>query len=181
MSFARIRALALVAVLVLAAGVLTVMALVKGSGSSATPDACPSGYTVVDMKLPDDPRTIHINVYNATDKAGLATSVKLDFEYRRFKVEKTGNNPLGKPVSGVAILRYGPKRVGAAYVLDAYFLNNAVHEYDKNRTDETVDVILGPGFKQLATQTEVNQAFTALAGAGGPQLPKNSCAAKEDN
>ncbi|NUT35433.1 MAG: LytR C-terminal domain-containing protein [Hamadaea sp.] len=176
MSFARIRAIALVSVLVIAATVLTVMALTKGTSSSSQPDACPSGSTVVDMELPNDNRQIKINVYNATDKPGLANSVKLDFEYRRFKVVKTGNNPLKKPVTGVAILRYGPQRVGAAYVLDAYFLNNAVHEYDKDRTDDTVDVVLGSGFKQLATQTEVNQAFTALAGAGGPELPKNSCA-----
>ena len=181
MSFARIRALALVAVLVVAALVLTFMALAKGSTNADRPEACPSGYAVVDMELPNDNKQIKVNVYNATDKPGLANSVKLDFEYRRFKVEKTGNNPLGKPVTGVAILRYGPKRVGAAYVLDAYFLNNATHEYDRNRTDDTVDVILGPGFKQLATQTEVNQAFTALAGQGGPQVPKNACAAKADN
>lgn len=177
MSFARIRALALIAVLVVAALVLTFMALTKGTPSSSEAQDCPAGYVTADMELPNDNRQIKINVYNATDKPGLATKVKVDFEYRRFKVVKTGNNPLGKPVKGVAILRYGPKRVGAAYVLDAYFLNSAVHEYDRNRTDDTVDVVLGPSFKQLASPTEVNQAFTALAGAGGPKLPKGACAA----
>jgi hypothetical protein len=177
MSFARIRALALVAVLVIAALVLTVMALTKSTDSQAdAPQTCPSGYVMANMKLPDDNRQINVNVYNATDKIGLANSVKLDFEYRKFHVVKTGNNPLGKPVPGVAILRYGPKSVGSAYVIDAYFLNDAVHEYDAKRTDDTVDVVLGGGFKQLATQTEVNQAFTVLAGRGGPKLPDNACA-----
>lgn len=176
MSFARIRALALVAVLVVAALVLTIMALTKGTKTEADkPAVCPSGYLLANMKLPNDPRQVNVNVYNATDKIGLATSVKLDFEYRKFHVVKTGNNPLGKPVPGVAILRYGPKSVGAAYVIDAYFLNEAVHEYDAKRTDDTVDVVLGGEFKQLATQTEVNQAFTVLAGRGGPQLPPNTC------
>jgi hypothetical protein len=128
------------------------------------------------MKLPNDNRLIKVNVYNATDKIGLANSVKLDFEYRKFHVVKTGNNPLGKPVPGVALLRYGPKAVGASYVINAYFLNDAVPEYDPKRTDDSVDVVLGSDFRQLATQTEVNQAFTVLAGRGGPQLPENACA-----
>lgn len=177
MSFARIRALALVTFLVVAALVLTIMALTKGTGTQANePQTCPSGYVLANMKLPNDNRQINVNVYNATDKVGLANTVKLDFEYRKFHVVKTGNNPLGKPVAGVALLRYGPKSVGAAYVIDAYFLNDAVHEYDAKRTDDTVDVVLGGGFKQLATQTEVNQAFTVLAGRGGPQLPDKTCA-----
>jgi hypothetical protein len=177
MSFARIRALALVAVLVVAALVLSIMALAKGSKTQAdAPTTCPSGYVLANMKLPNDTRQINVNVYNATDKVGLANTVKLDFEYRKFHVVKTGNNPLGKPVPGVAILRYGPKAVGAAYVIDAYFLNDAVHEYDAKRTDDSVDVVLGSGFRQLATQTEVNQAFTVLAGRGGPQLPEGTCA-----
>jgi hypothetical protein len=176
MSFARIRALALVAILVVAALVLSVMALTKGSKTQAhKPQTCPSGYLLANMKLPNDTRQINVNVYNATDKVGLANTVKLDFEYRKFHVVKTGNNPLGKPVPGVAILRFGPKAVGAAYVVDAYFLNDAVHEYDPKRTDDSVDVVLGSQFKQLATQTEVNQAFTVLAGRGGPQLPPGTC------
>ena len=176
MSFARIRALALVAILVVAALVLSVMALTKGSKNQVQkPQTCPSGYVLANMKLPNDTRQINVNVYNATDKVGLANTVKLDFEYRKFHVVKTGNNPLGKPVPGVAILRFGPKAVGAAYVVDAYFLNDAVHEYDPKRTDDSVDVVLGSQFRQLATQTEVNQAFTVLAGRGGPQVPPGAC------
>lgn len=176
MSFARIRALALVTALVVAALVVTVVALTKGSKTQAeAPKTCPSGYALANMKLPNDNRQINVNVYNATDRIGLAGTVKLDFEYRRFHVVKTGNNPLGKPVPGVAVLRFGPKAVGAAYVVDAYFLNNAVHEYDANRTDDAVDVVLGGDFRQLATQTEVNQAFTVLAGRGGPSLPPKAC------
>jgi hypothetical protein len=176
MSFARIRALALVAVLVVAALVLSVMALTKGSRTDAgAPHVCPSGYVLANLKLPNDTRQIKVNVFNATDKVGLANTVKLDFEYRKFTVVTTGNNPLGKPVPGVAVLRYGPKAVGAAYVVDAYFLNDAVHQYDPKRKTETVDVVLGAQFRQLATQTEVNQAFTVLAGRGGPQLPSGAC------
>jgi hypothetical protein len=176
MSFARIRALALIAVLVVAAGVLTIMALSKDTAGSEASDACPSGYVRANMKLPDDNQTININVFNATSKSGLANSVRLDFEYRKFHVVKTGNNPLKKAVPEVAIVRYGPKTVGAAYVVNAYFLNDAKLEYNPKRADESIDIILGAGFKQLATQTEVNQAFTALAGAGGPQLPEKACA-----
>lgn len=176
MSFARIRALSLVTVLALAALIVTVMALTKGGNSQAdAPKTCPSGYAMANMGLPNDNQQINVNVYNATDRIGLANTVKLDFEYRKFHVVKTGNNPLGKPVSDVAVLRYGPKMVGAAYVIDAYFLNDAVHQYDPKRTDDTVDVVLGGGFKQLATSTEVNQALTVLAGRGGPSVPPKAC------
>jgi hypothetical protein len=57
-------------------------------------------------------------------------------------------------------------------VVNAYFLNGASLEFDANRQDETVDVVLGPTFKKLATQTEEKQA---LAQAGRAKLPKGAC------
>lgn len=79
---------------------------------------------------------------------------------------------LGTPVDGVAVLRYGPKMVGAAQVVNAYFLNAATLEFDIKRTDTTVDVVLGPSFRKLATQTEEKQA---LAAAGRATPPNGTC------
>ncbi len=82
-----------------------------------------------------------------------------------------------KGIDDVAVLRYGPKAVGSLHVLRAYFLNEAEPEYDPNRDTDVVDVILGTGFKQLATITEVNQALAAL---GPLELPGGTCPDTED-
>ena len=97
-------------------------------------------------------------------------AVASDFGNRKFKVQKKGNDK--KAVEGVAVLRYGPKTVGSAHLLKAYFLNEAEPEYDPSAHDDIVDVVIGDSFKQLATTTEVNQALVELgqpgAAAGEP-------------
>jgi hypothetical protein len=125
----------------------------------------------VDTHLADS-ENIQLNVYNATDKSGLAKEVALELKQRKFKVDKTGNDPLGKPVEGVAVLRYGPKMVGSAWVVRSYFLNEAVREFDPSRQDETIDVVLGPSFQKLATETEQR---LALASVGRAIPPKGTC------
>ena len=64
------------------------------------------------------------------------------------------------------MLRFGPKSVGSAHLLKAYFLNEAEPEYNPARTDDIVDVVIGDSFKQLATTTEVNQALVELGQPG---------------
>ena len=88
-----------------------------------------------------------------------------DFKNRKFKVQKKGNDNR-RPSSGVAVIRYGPKAVGAAQLLKAYFLNEAEAEYDPKRTDDVVDVVIGDSFQQLATTTEVNQSLVELGQPG---------------
>ena len=74
----------------------------------------------------------------------------------------------------MAVLRYGPKAVGSAHLLKAYFLDEAEPEYDPNREDDIVDVVIGNSYQQLATTTEVNQALGEL---GAPKLPAGTCPA----
>jgi LytR cell envelope-related transcriptional attenuator len=174
MSFARVRALAVVGALVVAAAVFVTVALLKDRQNEPTEArGCAEGAVIADIRLPE-PQDVKINVYNATDKPGLATEVRTDFENRKFKIEKHGNDPANKRVAEVAVLRYGPKAVGAAWLLRAYFLNEATTEFDAKRADNVVDVVIGAKFKQLATTTEVNQALAQL---GNPTLPEGTCAA----
>ena len=63
-------------------------------------------------------------------------------------------------------LRFGPKAVGAAWLVRAYFLDKAEDEFDKKRKGDKVDVILGAKFQQLATMTEVNQSHRRAGQAG---------------
>lgn len=175
MSFARVRALVVVGLLGVLALVFVVVALVKDTQSGvATAENCPKGWPLADVTL-REPKDVKINVFNATDEAGLAGGVADDFRNRKFQVKKEGNAP--KKVDDVAVLVYGPKGVGSAHLLKAYFLNNAEPKFDIKRKDDTVDVVLGNGFQQLATTTEVNQSLGDL---GSPEAPPGTCPAPLD-
>jgi hypothetical protein len=172
MTFARVRALIVVGVLVVLAVGFVGYALAKDTQrGAAVARTCPEGWPLVDLTL-RPAEAVKINVFNATDKPNLANAVATDFANRKFKVQKKGNDK--KAVEGVAVLRYGPKAVGSAHLLRAYFLNEAQPEYNPARADDVVDVVIGDAFKQLATTTEVNQALVELA---SPELPPESCEA----
>lgn len=176
MTFARVRSLVVVGTLALAALVLIVVALVRDTqGGGADPVAkCKEGYVLANIALPD-PKDVKIRVLNATGRPGRAASVADDFRNRKFQVLQTGNAKAG--VDEVAVLRYGPKAVGAQHLLRAYFLDQANAQYDPKRKDDVVDVVIGNGFRQLATSTEVNQSLVELGGR--PELPPGTCAADE--
>src|SRR5690348_15284914 len=177
MTIARIRALVIVGVLFVAAVVLVTISIVSDKQTKPVGAACPKNAVRADTRLADA-ENIQLNVFNASDQTGLAREIALELQQRKFKVDpaKATNDPLGKPVKGgVAALRFGPKAVGAAWVVNAYFLNSADLEFDINRQDNVVDVVLGPSFKKLATQTEEKQA---LAQAGRAHAYPGTCDAQ---
>ncbi|MDO3700470.1 LytR C-terminal domain-containing protein [Micromonospora sp. C28SCA-DRY-2] len=164
------RALVVVGLLGVLALVFVVVALVRDTqGNAGLAGGCPEGWPLVDVSL-REPKDVKINVLNGTDQPGLAANIADDFRNRKFQVKKEGNEK--KQVDEVAVLRYGPKGVGSAHLLRAYFLNAAKYEYDAGRQDDTVDVVLGNDFQQLATTTEVNQSLGDL---GSPVAPPGSC------
>jgi hypothetical protein len=172
LSFARVRALAIVGVLLVGALVAVYLATSRDTGSAlAGNGGCPAGSVPADLTLPAV-NTVKINVYNATDQAGLAAQIGENFANRDFQVLERGDEPQGREVEGVAVLRYGPQAVGAAHVLQAYFLNAAEREFDIGRADEVVDVVIGNRFRQLATETEVRQSIASL---GNPEAPPGTC------
>ncbi|MFG2036983.1 LytR C-terminal domain-containing protein [Dactylosporangium sp. NPDC048998] len=178
MSFARVRALAVVGVLIVAAAVFVIVAVVKDRQGGPAGDAkkCAEGSVMANAKLPTQ-EEVKVTVYNATNRSGAASDVASDFLSRRFKEAKVvtaaPNPPVNKPGNVVAVIRFGPQTVGAAWLVRAYFLNEAENEFDKARQDDKVEIILGGRFRQLPTTTEVNQAIAAL---GNPVLPEGTCA-----
>ncbi|GAA1385352.1 LytR C-terminal domain-containing protein [Catellatospora chokoriensis] len=175
MQLARIRAIAIISTLAIIGITLAVITLNRDTQSDApVTQSCPAGFVPVDNTLPDSESEVKINVYNATTTVDLARNVAADFTNRKFKVEKTGNERKAQP-DIVAELRYGPKTVGAAQLLKAYFLNDVEPVFDIKRENDTIDVIIGGQFKQLATPTEMRQAVAAL---GRPLLPEGTCAEK---
>jgi hypothetical protein len=172
MSYARVRALIVLGVLAVAAVVFVSVALVRDTQSSATAsDECPAGWATANIQLPE-PKDVKLKVFNAAGVDGLGNRVSTDFGNRKFQVEKPENS--NKTIDNIAILRYGPKMVGSAHLLNAYFLGNAKTEYDPKRDNDIVDVVIGKSFEQLATHPEVNQSLVEL---GQPELPPQACEA----
>ena len=175
MSFARVRALVVVGVLAVAAVVFVVVALVRDTqGGAVANGGCPEGSVMANVRLPDDPQEVTVRVFNGTDQQGMADRVTNDFKNRRFQTQKPDEND--KKVEGVAELRYGPEAVGSAWLLRAYFLNQAEPRYNAKRKGGVVDIVIGQQFQQLATTTEVNQSLVELS---EPQVPPGACPAPE--
>jgi hypothetical protein len=173
MSFARVRALVVVAALTVAAVIFVVVALVRDSQTGvASANGCPDGFVIANIKLPE-PKEVKLRVYNASGVPEQGGRVAEDFRNRKFQVDKRVSDARGA-VNGVAVLRYGPAAVGAAHLLRAYFLDEAETQYNDKRKGDLVDVIIGTSFQQLGTTTEVNQSIGAL---GNPPLPPGACAA----
>lgn len=176
MTFARVRSLVIVGMLATLALIMIIVALVRDTQSgTANPAAkCKPGYVLANIAL-RDAKDVKIRVLNGTNRPGRAAAIADEFRNRKFQVVQTGNAKGG--VNDVAVLRYGPKAVGSAHLLRAYFLDEATPQYDAKRQDDVVDVVIGTGFKQLATTTEVNQSLVELGGR--PELPPGTCAADE--
>jgi len=170
MSFTRLRAFIVLGVLTVAALVTVIVAVVKDTQGGPVADAC-QGLVMVNATLPQKNDQVTVKVYNGTKQVGLGSAVTSAFSNRGFKTEKPAESK--KRVNDVAVLRYGPKGLSSTWVIQAYFLNQATPQYDPKRTSATVDVVIGNGYQQLATPTEVNQSLSTLQ----QTLPPGSCAA----
>lgn len=177
MHMTRVRALAVVGILAIAALVLVVVTVSRDSqGGNPLIQSCKPGEVPVSLALPQSESEVSINVFNATTTPGLAGNVAADFRNRGFQVDKTEDHKIDGQITlhpeEVAILRYGPKAIGGAHLLRAYFLNGATVEFDVKREDALIDVVIGGEFKQLATPTEMRQAMAIL---GRAELPPGTC------
>ena len=163
----------MICVLGVAAIVFVVVALVRDTqgGVEAGKD-CPDNAPRANIKLPDDTNQVKLRVLNGTKTAGLADRVTDDFKNRDFAMQKPAESK--SKFERIAIIQFGPKAVGGAQLVNAYFLGKAKMEYSAKRTNDVVDIIIGNQFRQLATSTEVNQSLIEL---GEPTPPPGSCVA----
>jgi hypothetical protein len=69
------------------------------------------------------PRTakVKVNVWNATDRVGLASDVAKVLNARDFTIRKVDNDPQGKVLEGVGQIRYGANGRANAELLAFYF------------------------------------------------------------
>ena len=116
------------------------------------------------------PGAVTINVYNATNRDGLATSVAKSLRRQGFKVHTIANDPLAKNVAGVGEVRHGPTGAAGA-TLAALTLPGAAVVLD-DRTDNTVDIVLGDRFSALRT---LPKGATSQSTKPTAPVPSPSC------
>lgn len=110
--------------------------------------ATPTTTCTATAKGPLKPSSVTVNVYNATDRSGLAAKTATEVRKRGFTVSTVANDPLQKTVTGPAEVRYGKTgAAGGALVLKLVKGAKAVHD---SRTDSSVDLVLGRRFTALA-------------------------------
>ncbi|WP_033222211.1 LytR C-terminal domain-containing protein [Kitasatospora phosalacinea] len=127
-----------------------------GAPASGAPAPVPS-----DTAVPQ-PSAVKVNVYNATDKSGLAARTADELRKRGFVVDKVGNAPaaLDKKVPGTAQILSGPGGLGAATLLLSQVASATSAE--DGRTDATVDFVIGDTFSALSDPTQAAAALAEL-------------------
>jgi hypothetical protein len=156
MSLARARALVVIGVLAFIAVVTVVWAIVTDDQTHSHADLCAVAAT---PSVPP-PTKIKLRIYNGTDQQGLAMTLRKELQSRGFTVVKVGNDPLNEPVTGSAQIRYGPSGTGAAQQVRAQFPGSQI--VDDDRTETTVDVVIGAEYSALTPKGEVAKTLSNL-------------------
>lgn len=115
------------------------------------------------------PSKITVNVYNATDRSGLAARTAGEVRKRGFNVSTVSNDPLQKKIAIPAEVRYGP--TGAAGSKVVIRLVKGAKAVKDSRTDASVDLVLGNKFTAL---TPVPKAAPAPKPAPKPTAKPSS-------
>lgn len=163
-----------------------VMRLIRGdsggdpaASGSPTPTPCTTATVVPGVALPK-PGQVTSNVYNSTDRAGLAKRTATELARRGFVISKVANDPLGKTISGVGEIRYGAAGLKNAQLMRYYVLGAALVQDD--RKDATIDVVLGVKFSAVTPQAKVDAALkkptVVVSGTGCPSPTVSPAASK---
>lgn len=104
------------------------------------------------------PAKVKVNVYNATQRRGLASAVATQLKKRGFSVGKVSNDPLKRTVTGLAEVRASTTGAAAARTVVAQ-VGQVVLVPDQ-RKDASVDLVLGATFKALVPPAKAAAALT---------------------
>nr|WP_051725264.1 LytR C-terminal domain-containing protein [Streptacidiphilus jeojiense] len=120
------------------------------------------------------PAAVTVNVYNATNRPGLAGQTAAELKKRGFTIGKIGNAPaaLENKVPGSAQITGG--KAGAAMMTVLGTEVTGSHPVTDKRNDTTVDLVLGNGFSALATPAQAAKAVT-LASRPSPSASAAHC------
>ncbi|MEU3252931.1 LytR C-terminal domain-containing protein [Streptomyces sp. NPDC006997] len=123
------------------------------------------------------PRQITVNVLNATTRTGLAQKTADELKKRGFKIGEVGNatKEYDKKVKGAGVVLGPAAALDTALPVLGAQLPAAERRTDAQRKDVAVDLIIGDGFRRLATAPEANRTLARLT---EPE-PEASGAAKD--
>jgi hypothetical protein len=182
----RTLALAFSGLLILGVGAYGLVNLVTAPASGA--DACKAGAVRAAGSASATPIAVSpgassgapqftLNVYNSTNRKGLAANTANQLKTRGFVIGQVTNDPLRANLTVSAQVR-GAKSQSAELREVAAEVPGAQIQPD-NRTDPSVDLVLGTGFSSLASTEQVDaalQAAAAVADASAAAAPDTSCA-----
>ena len=105
--------------------------------------SCPTTTVVIKVQ----PSQVHVNVYNASKRNGLAKKVSAQMKEQGYVTGKVANDPLNATFTTPAQIRYGAKGKAGAQLV-ASEVAGAKMVQDK-RKDATVDLVLGAKYTKL--------------------------------
>lgn len=124
-----------------------------GSTPTPTPVATCASAGAKPLTLPPA-KSVSVVVLNGADRYQLATTVSNQLKARGFKTGTPNDAPT--PYAGVAEIEYGKAGKAAATLLGYYVPGAKL--VAANRADAGLNLILGSGYKALASQAAVNSA-----------------------
>lgn len=144
------------------------------TATSETSQPCVTVTVTPGATLPN-PSQVTTNIYNSTDRAGLAATTAEELQARGFIIGTIDNDPLERAVSATAEIRHGPAGESAATLM-TYYIPGAVLVND-GRADATIDTALGQAFTAVAAQAAVDAALLAPSPSpSGPGCPSPTAA-----
>ncbi|WP_212912756.1 LytR C-terminal domain-containing protein [Streptomyces sp. TS71-3] len=141
------------------------------SRAAGAPAASPTPAAV----LPK-PKQITVNVLNATTRSGLAKQTADELKKRGFTIGDVGNATAqyDKKVKSVGVLLGPPAALSTAIPVLGTQLTGAEKRAD-GRKDKAVDLIIGEGFKGLASEAAAAKALNVLTHPAPKPSPSKSC------
>ncbi|KOV60022.1 membrane protein [Streptomyces sp. MMG1121] len=131
------------------------------------------------VRLTDVPKPgqITVNVYNATERTGLAKTTADELKKRGFRIGNVGNAPgqFDKKVKGTGILLGPAAALHSSLPVLGTQLADAQQQGEAGRKGADLDLILGDAFKGLAKQGDASQALAQLSAPQPTASPKKGC------
>ncbi|GAA2269084.1 LytR C-terminal domain-containing protein [Streptomyces roseiscleroticus] len=166
-------------------GTLQLIDVFSGGGSATTasarpdcttrPRAAPSP-TAAAKSLPK-PDQITVNVFNATERSGLAKSTADELKKRGFRIGEVANasKEYDKKVGSPAVLLGAKAATGTALPVLGTQLPGAELKTDARAKPAELDFIIGDGFKNLAAQADADKAMARLTAPQPTPAPTRTC------
>jgi hypothetical protein len=141
----------------------TAAAACKAGSSRAMDAMAPAPMAAVGSGASAGAAKFTLNVYNSTQRHGLAANTAAQLKLRGFVIGQVTNDPLKANLSISAQVR-GSKSQAAEERQVAAEVPGAQIQTD-SRNDPSVDLVLGTGFSALASTQQVSSALQAAAAA----------------